>query len=327
MREIRHDPTQLRISDEERHQVAEILREAAGEGRLDLDELDARLEATYAARPTPTSSRSPSTCRPRDPQPAGAAASSTSSRRHQPRQTSIAIMGGVQPAGRLAGAGERTRRSRYGRRRPRPARATFAGPRSPSPPTRSWAGSRSSSTRRTNVVVSGVPIMGEFHQAKDKVDPQLGPEAPIVRVKRHRPDGRRHRAAPPTPGYAQEDPRHVLIPLRRGAWVPGRSARSAARGVAPPGAERAPATALPLSPRRPTTEPSPRRRTPAAGESQTSSTRTSVTVSGRLRGIQNPRVAEPAPVTGRPAVGPGLRQRRGHARPRLARRAPPRRSA
>jgi len=45
-----NDPTQLRISDAERHQVAEILREAAGEGRLDLDELDQRLEATYAAR-------------------------------------------------------------------------------------------------------------------------------------------------------------------------------------------------------------------------------------------------------------------------------------
>ena len=44
------DPAQLRISDAERHQVAEILREAAGEGRLDIDELDQRLEATYAAR-------------------------------------------------------------------------------------------------------------------------------------------------------------------------------------------------------------------------------------------------------------------------------------
>ena len=45
-----HDPAQLRISDADRHQVAEILREAAGEGRLDLEELDQRLEATYAAR-------------------------------------------------------------------------------------------------------------------------------------------------------------------------------------------------------------------------------------------------------------------------------------
>src|SRR4051812_10393750 len=45
-----NDPARLRISDAERHQVAEILREAAGEGRLDLDELEQRLEATYAAR-------------------------------------------------------------------------------------------------------------------------------------------------------------------------------------------------------------------------------------------------------------------------------------
>jgi len=44
------DPQQLRISDADRHRVAEVLREAAGEGRIDLDELDERLEATYAAR-------------------------------------------------------------------------------------------------------------------------------------------------------------------------------------------------------------------------------------------------------------------------------------
>src|SRR3954451_564094 len=44
------DPSQLRISDADRHQVAEVLREAAGEGRIDLEELDRRLEATYAAR-------------------------------------------------------------------------------------------------------------------------------------------------------------------------------------------------------------------------------------------------------------------------------------
>ena len=44
------DPRDLRISDADRHRVAEVLREAAGEGRLDLDELDERLEATYAAK-------------------------------------------------------------------------------------------------------------------------------------------------------------------------------------------------------------------------------------------------------------------------------------
>jgi hypothetical protein len=44
------DPSQLRISDSERHRVAEVLREAAGEGRIDFEELDQRLEATFAAR-------------------------------------------------------------------------------------------------------------------------------------------------------------------------------------------------------------------------------------------------------------------------------------
>ncbi len=44
------DPSRLRISDEDRHKVAEVLRQAAGEGRIDLDELDQRLEAAYAAK-------------------------------------------------------------------------------------------------------------------------------------------------------------------------------------------------------------------------------------------------------------------------------------
>jgi len=45
-----HDPSALRISDDDRHTVAEVLRQAAGEGRLDLEELDERLEATYQAK-------------------------------------------------------------------------------------------------------------------------------------------------------------------------------------------------------------------------------------------------------------------------------------
>ncbi len=44
------DPRDLRVSDSDRHKVAEVLREAAGDGRIDLEELDQRLEATYAAK-------------------------------------------------------------------------------------------------------------------------------------------------------------------------------------------------------------------------------------------------------------------------------------
>jgi hypothetical protein len=44
------DPRDLRASDADRERVAEILRTAAAEGRLGLDELDERLAVVYAAR-------------------------------------------------------------------------------------------------------------------------------------------------------------------------------------------------------------------------------------------------------------------------------------
>jgi hypothetical protein len=44
------DPASMRASDQDRERAAEVLRDAAGEGRLDMDELDERLEAVYAAK-------------------------------------------------------------------------------------------------------------------------------------------------------------------------------------------------------------------------------------------------------------------------------------
>jgi hypothetical protein len=43
------DRGNLRASDTDRERVAEVLREAAGDGRLTLEELDERLDAVYAA--------------------------------------------------------------------------------------------------------------------------------------------------------------------------------------------------------------------------------------------------------------------------------------
>ena len=43
-------PPDLRVSDADRERVAELLRDAAGEGRLTVDELDERVERAYAAR-------------------------------------------------------------------------------------------------------------------------------------------------------------------------------------------------------------------------------------------------------------------------------------
>lgn len=47
-RDHRSLPT-LRASDAEREQIADVLRHAAGEGRLTVDELDERLDAAYSA--------------------------------------------------------------------------------------------------------------------------------------------------------------------------------------------------------------------------------------------------------------------------------------
>ena len=44
------DQRSLRVSDADRERVAEVLREAAGQGRITLDELDERLGSAYAAR-------------------------------------------------------------------------------------------------------------------------------------------------------------------------------------------------------------------------------------------------------------------------------------
>ena len=44
------DPRDLRCSDSDREQVAEIIRQAAMDGRLTLDELDERLDRVYQAR-------------------------------------------------------------------------------------------------------------------------------------------------------------------------------------------------------------------------------------------------------------------------------------
>ena len=44
------EPRNLRASDADRESVANVLREAAGDGRLTMDELDERLDAVYAAK-------------------------------------------------------------------------------------------------------------------------------------------------------------------------------------------------------------------------------------------------------------------------------------
>jgi len=98
---VTSQPPDLRVSDADRERVAERLRDAAGEGRLTLDELDERVERAYAARTagelTTLTADLPATT--------GAGLSAKPSDR-KPRRWLVSIMGGGNLRGRWR-AGEK----------------------------------------------------------------------------------------------------------------------------------------------------------------------------------------------------------------------------
>jgi hypothetical protein len=98
------DPSGLRAADSDRERVAEVLRQAAGDGRLTLDELDERLGRAYAAKTyaelEPITSDLPQAAA--DPRGSPAATMAWASGRTGGKPTSrfgIAIMGGFRRRG------------------------------------------------------------------------------------------------------------------------------------------------------------------------------------------------------------------------------------
>jgi uncharacterized protein DUF1707 len=182
------DPDQFRISDADRHRVAELLREAAGEGRLDLEELDQRLEATYAAKvyadlvpivadlpgshlPAVSAERRPVT---------RSAGSGTPARRFD---SSIAIMGGSTRSGVWEVGPRHSAFAMWAGIDIDLRQAVFTEPETVIYANAIWAGIDIIVNAHTNVIVEGVGIMGSFDQARDKVEAQIGPDSPTVRVK------------------------------------------------------------------------------------------------------------------------------------------------
>lgn len=175
------DPSQLRISDADRHRVAEILREAAGEGRLDFDELNQRLEATYAARtyadlvpithdlpahPAPQPARHPSSV---VPGPAG--------ERH------VAILGGFDRKGAwvvprrlsifamMGGADLDLREAKFAAQEVTITVNCFMG------------GAQITVGPHVNVVMEGTGIMGGYSGPSRRVPAELDESSPTVRVR------------------------------------------------------------------------------------------------------------------------------------------------
>lgn len=184
------DPSQWRISDADRHEVAEVLRRAAGEGRLDLEELDERLDAAYAAKVyadlppiladlPEQPSLLPEVARRAQVHPAQMGEVSAVSR----FDTSFTIMGGQSRKGvweigerhnafaLMGGVDLDLRQVVFASREVEIYACTIMG------------GIDIIVNAQTKVVVDGVGIMGDFSQSRDRVEATLDAMSPVVRIK------------------------------------------------------------------------------------------------------------------------------------------------
>jgi hypothetical protein len=182
------DASQFRISDEERHAVAELLRTAAGDGRIDFEELDERLEATYAAKTyadlipitedLPTSNLVlPQTASPARTSSSGGVVPRTS------RESHLAIMSGIDRRGHwivperttvlalMGGANLDLREAEFSARE-----VTFVV-------NAIMGGADIVVGPDVHVVVEGIGIMGGFSGPSSRHPAELTPDSPTVRVK------------------------------------------------------------------------------------------------------------------------------------------------
>jgi hypothetical protein len=179
------DPSLLRISDNDRQKVAEVLRDAAGEGRIDLEELDERLELTWGAKTY--ADLVPITADlhlPAHPQPApGPVRRTPSGVPAVGHNSSVAIMGETKRQGVWSVPEHHSAFALMGsvvidlRQAQLSARETHIN-----------ASSIMGEVKiivpaHMHVVVDGTPIMGDYTQGKDKVPAEVGPDSPTVRVR------------------------------------------------------------------------------------------------------------------------------------------------
>ncbi|WP_110239503.1 DUF1707 SHOCT-like domain-containing protein [Nocardioides gilvus] len=187
------DPSQLRISDQDRHKVADMLRDAAGEGRIDLEELDERLEAAYAAKvyadlvpltmdlpnsnlPAPMIGPGPVTRQAHaGSAPAGMPLSSPAS--------SVAVLSGVDRRGPWLVSQTHTAFSMMGEVTLDLRQASFAAAETVINANTVMGSIDIYVNAGTHVIVEGVGLMGSFEQGRDRVPPDYGPQAPVIRVK------------------------------------------------------------------------------------------------------------------------------------------------
>lgn len=183
------DPSQLRISDADRHKVADVLRDAAAEGRIDLDELEERLEATYAAKVyadlVPITLDIPGPHLPAPPV--------TGPTQGQPlvpggvplpvHTSSLAIMTAVERKGVWRVPDQMTALSVMGGVDIDLRQAVFTGRETVINANAVMGAVDIYVNANTCVIIEGHGIMGAFEQARDKVEPTYDAHSPVVRVR------------------------------------------------------------------------------------------------------------------------------------------------
>ncbi|WP_248580676.1 DUF1707 domain-containing protein [Nocardioides sp. InS609-2] len=182
------EPHQMRISDADRQRVAEVLRDAAGDGRIDFHELDERLDATWSAKTygdlVPLTLDLPAHPQHPVPRPASAPVHPVAGDLGMPTyNTSIAIMSGIDRRGAwtvgashsafamMGGIGIDLREALFTNRETVITASAF------------WGGIDITVNAHTQVIVEGVGIMGAFDQGRDKVPAEITADSPIVRVR------------------------------------------------------------------------------------------------------------------------------------------------
>lgn len=187
------DPaSRMRVSDADREQVAERLRTAAGEGRIDADELDERLGAAYTAKTfadlaplvedlpgTPYAPPLPAPSAP-TPQPAHRM-NAVDPRGGTQSETGVAIMSGYERRGDWLVPQHLTVTAVMGGAHLDTRRARFSAPEVTITVNAVMGGAEIVVAPSTRVVMEGIGIMGDFSGPKD--DSEVRPDAPTLRVR------------------------------------------------------------------------------------------------------------------------------------------------
>ena len=181
-----HDPSQMRISDADRQRVADVLRDAAGEGRIDLEELDERLELTWEAKtygelvPITLDLQAPGPVTPPSAAPVRRTPSAVPAVGHH---SSTAIMKEYKRQGVWAVPEHHSAFALMGSVVIDLREAQLSAHHTQINASSIMGEVKIIVPADMHVVVDGTPIMGEFGQAKDKVPAELGPDSPTVRVR------------------------------------------------------------------------------------------------------------------------------------------------